>query len=103
MSNEKQMLIVTWAQFLTPFVVAAGVGWMHFEIAGANAHSDAKIADLKQTITETYETQSAHAADISSVKTWVKDIQANQAALGQSQNDLKVGMQHLTDMVGSIN
>jgi hypothetical protein len=33
----------------------------------------------------------------------VKDIQANQVALGQSQNDLKVAMQHLTDMVGSKN
>lgn len=56
------------------------------------AHTDAAVASLKQSITETYETQNAHAADMQKISDWTKSLQAG-------QTDQKLVLQHLTDVV----
>ena len=57
----------------------------------SSAHTDAAVATLKQSITETYETQTAHSSDMDKIQQWNKQ-------LSQGQSELKLSMQHITDM-----
>jgi hypothetical protein len=58
------------------------------------AHSDANVAGLKQAITENFETQAAHAADIAKISNWTQKLQ-------DGQNDEKQAVLHLSDVISA--
>ena len=95
MSKENLNLFIT---FFTPvFIAVCGVAFyskLDTVRGDVLAHSDANVAALKQTITENYETQTAHAQDMQKIGDWTQKIQA-------AQNAQNLSIQHLTDVIST--
>ncbi len=107
MKFEKLNLAVT---ILTPIVAALIGGWLTLKIQNSSqevqAHSDANLAALKQSITESFETQAAHAADVTSLKQWNQTVSQNVKDLSttvqQNNVEQRLAIQHLGDKLDSI-
>ncbi len=98
--------IVTVLTFLLiPFVGWVVLGKIDESLKDGNAHTDSAVATLKQSITENYETQTAHAADISAMKQWNQNLNESVKSLSQTVNDdhvaTSVAIQQLTDAVNA--
>lgn len=78
-----------WVTCVGTILVLPALAWAWFTIQQS---IEIKNAALRQAITETYETQSAHAVDMHMLTDWTKTIQ-------QGQTEQKLAIQHLTDVI----
>ena len=70
------------------------------------AHSDSNVAALKQTMTESYETQAAHKLDIDAMTSWNKTMALGQQNLSdkfdKNNVETRLAIQHLGDQLDHI-
>lgn len=56
--------------------------------------TDLKVAALRQNVTDTFETQTAHSTDMKTLSEWTRSI-------AQGQTEQKLAIQHLTDVLAN--
>lgn len=76
---------------------------MDTQTATITAHSDANVAALKQSITEQYETQGSHKADMDALTVVNKTLWQGQRDLSDKVDknnvEQRLAIQHLGDMI----
>ena len=91
---------------LIPLCAALFNSKVETAVATVTAHSDANVALLKQSITENYETQIAHASDMSAMKEWNKTLQLGQRDLSDKVDknnvEQRLATQHISDKLDNI-
>ena len=105
--RENLNLLITAAAFL---LIPIGGGYlksqMDTQTATITAHSDANVAALKQSITESYETQAAHKSDIESMAAWNKTLAAGQQSLADKvdKNNIeeRLAIQSVSDKISNL-
>jgi hypothetical protein len=102
MSEQKQSLLERWANILTPFILAAVGYFIHSERlaaeAHADAHSDAQVAGLYQTVTANYVTKVDHDSDVTALKAWDQKLAEGEQKLADGQNIISINVEHIKDL-----
>ncbi len=116
--KSKISLVFVWAIILGVCAVCAFLYSIKSDVASVRsdmivqtglltAHSDANVAQLKQTMTEQYETQASHKQDMDAVTSWNRVITQNQRDLSdkfdKNNVDIRMAIQHLGDMLPNKN
>jgi hypothetical protein len=97
-------LLITFLAFL---LIPAGGAFLNSKMdtqtATITAHSDAAVAALKQSITENYETASAHKTDMDALTVVNKTLWQGQRDLSDKVDknnvEQRLAIQHLGDMI----
>jgi len=90
MSISKPNNIADWASILTPAIIIALGFYGNSKLNEAESHSDADVAALKQSITESYEKKSEHDSDINQIK------QQDQI-MEDKQTEISISIQKIAD------
>lgn len=95
---------------LTPVIISLGVWGFNAKVDGVKsdltAHSDANVSTLKQAITESFETQSAHSKDMDAMTVWNKTLSQGQRDLSDKVDknnvEQRLAIQHVSDKIESL-